>query len=145
MSNVPNPSKVEFVTVARADEVDEGSMFCVAVDGNPIMLSRIGGKIYAMDAVCTHYNGYLPRGELRTNYPDSSSYTVICPVHKAQFDAKTGKVVKNVSALLKLGTRKEATNLRTYEVEVANNNIVVRVPGRISRWAQPSSHFSFRS
>ncbi len=54
-----------FITVAREDEVREGSMFGVAIAGNPILLSRIGGKIYAMDAVCSHYYGYLPRGELR--------------------------------------------------------------------------------
>ena len=43
------------------DEIHEGSMFTVAVGGNAILLSKIGGKIYAMDAVCSHYSGYLPR------------------------------------------------------------------------------------
>lgn len=83
MSKLSNISGGVFVTVARADEVPEGSMFAVAIGGNAIVLSKIGGKIYAMDAVCSHYNGYLPRGELKANHPNPGSYTVICPVHKA--------------------------------------------------------------
>ncbi|MGA2666006.1 MAG: Rieske 2Fe-2S domain-containing protein [Nitrososphaerales archaeon] len=127
MSHLPQADGGSFVTVARADEVGEGSMFGVAVGGNAILLSEIGGKIYAMDAVCTHYGGYLPGGELKADHPGPGTSTVVCPVHKAQFDAKTGKVVKNVSGLLKLATHKEATDQRTYEVKVVGGNVMVKV------------------
>ncbi len=99
-----NQSKMapgSFVTVCKEDEVHEGSMFGVTVTGNPILLSKIGGKIYATDAICSHYNGYLPRGELKDR-------NVICPVHKAEFDVATGKVAKNVPWLIKSATHKEA-------------------------------------
>jgi nitrite reductase/ring-hydroxylating ferredoxin subunit len=111
-----------FVTVAKEGAVSEGSMYGVAVAGNAIVLSKIGGRIYAMDAVCSHYHGYLPKGELV-----AGSNTAICPVHKAQFDATTGKVLKNVPGLLKLATHKEATDLRTYEVQVVDGDVQVRV------------------
>jgi nitrite reductase/ring-hydroxylating ferredoxin subunit len=111
-----------FVAVAKLDQVSEGSMVAVAVAGNAIVLSKIGGKVYAMDAVCSHYNGYLPKGELV-----AARNTVICPVHKAQFDVTTGKVLKNVSGMLKLATRKEAIDLRTYEVQVVDGSIQIRV------------------
>ena len=39
----------------------------------------------------------------------------------------TGKVLKNVTVLLKLATHKEATDLRTYEVEVVDNSVRLRV------------------
>lgn len=120
MSTLSNVARGNFVTVAREDQIPEGSMFGVAVAGNPILLSKIGGKIYAMDAVCSHYYGYLPKGELR-------DHTVICPVHKAQYDINTGKVVKNVPGLMKLAARREATDLRTYEVEVVDNSVRVKV------------------
>jgi len=64
MSKVSNLSEGTFVPVAKEDEVREGSMLGVAVSGNPILLSKIGGIIYAMDAVCSHYYGYLPIGIL---------------------------------------------------------------------------------
>jgi nitrite reductase/ring-hydroxylating ferredoxin subunit len=122
LSNASELGQGNFVTVATEDEVHEGSMLGVAVAGNPILLSKIGGKIYATDAVCSHYYGYLPKGELR-------DHTVVCPVHKAQYDVATGKVVKNVSALMKLGSRREATDLRTFEVEVVGDNVRVKVSG----------------
>ncbi|MGI0090278.1 MAG: Rieske 2Fe-2S domain-containing protein [Nitrososphaerales archaeon] len=99
-------------------KVREGSMFGVA--GNPVLLSKIERKIYSVNAVCSRYNGYLPRGELR--HP-----VVICPVHKAQFDITAGSVAKNVPALMKYTTNKEATDLRTYEVETIAGNIRVMI------------------
>jgi hypothetical protein len=35
--------------------------------------------------------------------------------------------MKNVPALLKLATHKEATDLRTYEVEVVDNSVRIKV------------------
>jgi nitrite reductase/ring-hydroxylating ferredoxin subunit len=130
VSSLSKPVRGEFVTVARTDEVSEGSMFGVAVDGNAILLSKIGGKIYAMDAVCSHYFGYLPRGELKTGYLGNGQVhdrSVVCPVHKAQFEITTGKVVKNVPALIKYATHRNATDLRTYEVEVVDNSVRIKV------------------
>ena len=119
-----------FVTVAREDDIREGTTFGVAVGGHAIMLARIGGKIYAMDAVCSHFSGYLPNGELETEYlPDGKvkDNAITCPVHKAKFDLETGKVLKNVPALLKYATHKEATDLRTYEVEVVDKDVRLKV------------------
>ncbi len=120
MSNTPKTDQANLVTVAREDDIPEGSMFGIAVRGRPILLTKIGGKFYAMDAVCSHYYGYLPRGELR-------DHTVVCPVHKAQFDISTGKVLKNVPGLLKLATHREATDLHTYEVELVQGDVRIKV------------------
>ena len=73
-----------------------------------------------MNAICSHYNGYLPKGELR-------DHTVICPVHKAQFDVATGKVAKNVSWLMKSATHKEATDLRTYEADIVAGEVRLKI------------------
>jgi nitrite reductase/ring-hydroxylating ferredoxin subunit len=130
LSNLSKTTNSGFVTVALDDEVHEGSMLGVAVAGNAILLSKIGGKIYAVDAVCSHYNGYLPRGELKTgnlSNGEVNDHAIVCPVHKAQFEATTGRVLKNVPALLKLATHREAIDLRTYEVEVVNNSVRIKV------------------
>ena len=105
-------------------------MYGVAVEGKAILLSKVGGKIYAVDAVCSHYNGYLPNGQLNAAPSPGggvSGHAIVCPVHKAQFEATTGKVLKNVPALLKLATHREATDLRTYEVEVVDKSVRIRV------------------
>lgn len=120
MPNGPEPAQGGFVVAAKVNDVAEGSMVGSSVSGNPILISRIGGRFYAMDAVCSHLYGYLPRGELRGN-------TVVCPVHKAQYDINTGKVVKNVPALMKLASRRQATDLRTYEVNVIGDSVLIKV------------------
>jgi nitrite reductase/ring-hydroxylating ferredoxin subunit len=119
-----------FVTVTTEDEVHEGSMFGVAVDGKAILLSKIGGKIYAVDAVCSHYYGYLPKGQLNAVSPSDGAVNgnaIVCPVHKAQFEVTTGKVLKNVPALIKYATHREATDLRTYEVEVVDKSVRIKI------------------
>jgi len=109
-----------FVHVAKVDDVSEGAMVGSMVLGNPILISRIGGNLYAMDAICSHFYGYLPKGELKNG-------AVICPVHKAQYDVRTGKVVKNIPGMMKLaGGGRVASDLRTYEVRVVGDSILVK-------------------
>ncbi|MGP8124611.1 MAG: Rieske (2Fe-2S) protein [Nitrososphaerales archaeon] len=109
-----------FVVVAKANDVAEGSMVGSMASGKPILISRLGGKLYAMDAICSHFYGYLPRGELKGG-------VVICPVHKAQYDINTGKVVKNVPAVMRLASSKKASDLRTYAVQVVGDSVLVKV------------------
>jgi 3-phenylpropionate/trans-cinnamate dioxygenase ferredoxin subunit len=84
MSNDSESAREGFVVAAKANDIHEGSMVGSTVSGNPILISRIGGKFYAIDAVCSHLYGYLPKGELRGSI-------VVCPVHKAQYDIPQGR------------------------------------------------------
>ena len=119
-SNGSDSAPVGFIPVAKVNDISEGAMVGSMVSGIPILISRIGGSFYAMEAVCSHFFGYLPKGELRGN-------VVICPVHKAQYDARTGKVVKNVPGLMKLaGGGKLASDLRTFEIRVVGDSILVK-------------------
>jgi 3-phenylpropionate/trans-cinnamate dioxygenase ferredoxin component len=121
MSEVRGPAAddAHFVTVAKEAEVPEGSMFVVAVSGSPILISKIGGRIYAVDAVCSHMHGFLPRGKLEGR-------VVTCPVHGAQYDITSGEVVKNVGALMKRASRREASRLLMYEVQVASGEVRIK-------------------
>lgn len=67
-------------------------MFGIAVSGMPILVTRMKGKFYAMDAICSHLYAYLPRGQLSGNI-------VTCPFHDAKYDVTTGKVVENVAEM----------------------------------------------
>ena len=120
MADIPEAGLDGFVSVAKASQVSEGSMISVTVSGKPILIARSGGKFFAMEAVCSYVYGYLPRGELRGS-------AVVCPVHKAQYDIATGKVVKNVPVLMRLASRREATDLHTYEVKVLGDSLLIRV------------------
>ncbi|HLO21722.1 MAG TPA: FAD-dependent oxidoreductase [Sphingomicrobium sp.] len=57
------------------------------VGDDPILLSRLGGELYAIGGACTHYGGHLGDGIARGT-------TVRCPLHHACFDLRTGAVLR---------------------------------------------------
>jgi NADPH-dependent 2,4-dienoyl-CoA reductase/sulfur reductase-like enzyme/nitrite reductase/ring-hydroxylating ferredoxin subunit len=69
--------------VAAAD-VAEGSMMLGHAEGEPVLLARSQGKLYALGAVCSHYGGPLAEGTLTGD-------RVRCPWHHAQFCLKDGR------------------------------------------------------
>src|SRR5690348_17009845 len=82
MSDVPDG----FVAVANTADIQPGGMKCVAVDRARVLLANVDGRFYAISDICGHRNAPLSRGRL-------SGHTVECPLHFAQFDVRTGKLV----------------------------------------------------
>jgi 3-phenylpropionate/trans-cinnamate dioxygenase ferredoxin subunit len=71
---------------ALAAEVAEGELVGVLVDGRHVVVGRAGGRLYAIDGVCTHQYADLEHGTL-------SGERVICHFHGSTFDIRTGAVV----------------------------------------------------
>ena len=98
-----------FVPVASIADVPAGSMKCVAVDRNRVLLAHVEGRFYAISDVCGHRNAPLSRGKLE-------GHVVECPLHFAQFDVRTGKLVDGpVSA-----------DVAAYETRVEGDTIFVK-------------------
>ncbi len=55
------------------------------VANKPIVLTKVSGKVYAMDAVCSHEGGPLEDGNVE-------GYNLTCPWHYAVFDIRNAKV-----------------------------------------------------
>jgi nitrite reductase/ring-hydroxylating ferredoxin subunit len=77
-------SKNEFVEIAKVNEISDGKMKHVEVDGKELLIANIGGKFYAINDRCGHMNALLSMGNLTGN-------TVTCPFHGAKFDVTNGK------------------------------------------------------
>jgi 3-phenylpropionate/trans-cinnamate dioxygenase ferredoxin subunit len=88
--------------------------------GKKILVANIGGTFHAMDAVCSHMQGDLSKGKL-------AGSVVTCPRHGSRYDVTTGKVVGNVSSLIRITTGKVATDLKTYRVTVQDGSLFVEV------------------
>jgi ferredoxin-NADP reductase/nitrite reductase/ring-hydroxylating ferredoxin subunit len=95
--------------VANKQDLQEGGLLKVEPGGKPVVLSMVKGKVYAIDAVCSHEGGPLEEGTLE-------GYEVECPWHGSKFDVRTGEV-KNPPA---------ETPQLVYEVKVEYNDILVR-------------------
>ena len=79
-----NMAQNDFVEVAKVNEIPDGKMKHVEVDGKEVLVANIGGKFYAISDRCGHMNALLSMGNLTGN-------TVTCPFHGAKFDVITGK------------------------------------------------------
>lgn len=104
--------------IAKTVEFGDGSIKAVIVDEKPIMLSRINGEFYAVDAICPHKFGYLPMGQVNQS-------CIVCPAHAAEFDLKTGKLTKGLDPARTLN--KPITDLISYELKVENGEIMINL------------------
>jgi 3-phenylpropionate/trans-cinnamate dioxygenase ferredoxin subunit len=76
----------DFVRVARTYEIEPGQARLIDVKGRQIALFNINGEFFALDNICTHDAGSLTEGEI-------AGHEVICPLHGAKFDVRTGEVL----------------------------------------------------
>ena len=82
----------QFVDVADVNDVPEGKMKHVEVEGKEILLANSDGKVYAVRDRCSHNNAPLSMGTL-------NGKVVTCPMHGARFDVTTGKKIAEPMAL----------------------------------------------
>ncbi len=101
----------DFIKVADVNELKEGAMMQVEVDGEVICLAKVDGTICAFSDNCTHIGGPLNEGELE-------GYEVTCPWHGAQFDVRTGKVL--------CGPAQQ--DVPTYPVKVEGESVFISLP-----------------
>jgi len=75
-------------TIAVLDYADlkDGQMKEVSFDSGKVLLSRLGDKVHATSAFCTHYGAPLVKGVLTVDG------RVVCPWHGACFNICTGDI-----------------------------------------------------
>ena len=78
------PSK--FRPVMADEDLAEGEMKRVDVDGCRVLLARRDGKVHAIAEVCSHLGGPLAEGEF-------DGCTVKCPWHGSRFSIEDGRVI----------------------------------------------------
>lgn len=101
----------EFYKAAAIDDLDEGTLLGVEVDGEPVCLAKMHGAICAFSDNCTHISGPLSDGEL-------DGEVLTCPWHGAQFNIRSGKVLRGPAR----------SDIMTYPVRVDGQTILVGLP-----------------
>ncbi len=97
-----------FAKVASRSDIDEGQLMAVQADGHEIVLARVGGDVFAVDALCSHAHGYLDQGWLE-------GMTIVCPLHAGSFDLRTGAPVAAPCD----------TPVRAYRVKIEGDDILI--------------------
>ena len=93
-------------TSLKKNDLEEHKLVKVDINGNSIVLTNIGGRFYAMDAVCSHEGGPLEEGTLE-------DHTLTCPWHQGKFDIRTAKAFAETDWV---------TDLKSYPVLVDDRN-----------------------
>ena len=98
-----------FVAVARVSELSPGQMKWVAVDRERVVLANVDGAFHALRDVCGHKNAPLSRGKL-------VGHLIECPLHFAQFDVRSGKLVDGPVA----------ADVAVYEIRIEGGSVFVK-------------------
>ena len=93
--------------IAKVGDVREGDVIAVTLpSGHEVVLTKVGGQIYALDAICTHQEAWFDSG-----YVDRATLELQCPLHEGRFDIRTGAA-----------THEPAIDpIRAYELRVEGN------------------------
>ncbi len=75
----------EWTDVAADSGVTEGALTAVDVDARKVLLTRVAGKVCALENTCTHAGGPLNEGTVEDG-------EVVCPWHGSRFRLSDGAV-----------------------------------------------------
>jgi 3-phenylpropionate/trans-cinnamate dioxygenase ferredoxin subunit len=96
------------LSLTRFDELPEGEARVFDVNGESIVLCKVGGQVFAVENRCTHDDGPLGEGSLQ-------GHEIECPRHGARFDVRDGRVL----------CLPAAHPVRTFSVRVEDGQVFV--------------------
>jgi 3-phenylpropionate/trans-cinnamate dioxygenase ferredoxin subunit len=73
--------------ICKLGDIPENGMKSFDIDGDPVLVAKVNGDLYAIADTCSHALAYLSEGELLDDC------RVQCPDHGAIFDLKTGEAL----------------------------------------------------
>jgi nitrite reductase/ring-hydroxylating ferredoxin subunit/uncharacterized membrane protein len=101
----------EWVTVADEEELAEQETIRFEARGHVVVVARLDGQVHAFQEFCTHRYGPLSEGCFRDG-------SIVCPWHRSAFAVATGEVIEGPAKV----------DLRTFEVEIEEGKIKIRIP-----------------
>lgn len=95
------------MVVATLDDIWEGDMCSVMLDGLHLLLCNVAGVVVAFDNSCPHLGNPLSHGKLE-------GHVLTCAAHEWSFDVRTGE-----------GINPASTCLRRYPVRLEADRVLV--------------------
>ena len=99
------------IIAGKTSDITPGKMIKISVDGRDILVANINGEYCATDDSCTHSGASLSEGKLENEI-------ITCDWHGAEFDCKTGKLVKFPAKI---------RDLTSYKVSVESDDVFIEV------------------
>lgn len=103
---------MSWINVARLSDLTSDYPMACSVEGHRLALYLVDDAVYATSNICTHQLALLSDG-----YQENAE--IECPLHQGRFDVRTGKALCSPLTV----------DLATYEVEVREDEVWVRIDG----------------
>jgi 3-phenylpropionate/trans-cinnamate dioxygenase ferredoxin subunit len=98
----------EWTSVAQSGDIEEGGLRHVDIRGEPVVVARRGGDLFAFEGYCTHEECPLWEGEF-------VEHRIECYCHGSFFDIRTGEALVGPAVV----------SLETYPVREQDGEIQV--------------------
>ena len=102
----------EWIKVCESKELNNSQLINFDFNDKKILLTKIHGKVYAIDRICTH-----AYADLSTGFMNEDERTITCPLHMSSFKLEDG-VPQNLPA---------DEPLKTYKTEIRDKAVYVLV------------------
>lgn len=100
----------EWIKVCEVKELNNSQLVDFDFNDKKILISRLHGKVYAIDRICTH-----AYADLSTGFMNEEEETITCPLHMSSFKMKDG-TPQNLPAELPL---------KTYQTKIQDNSVYI--------------------
>lgn len=80
------------IPVMHVAGLPEGQMAACRVGGEEVLIANVDGQYYAVSNFCSHAGQRLSAGRL-------DGHRLICPLHRASFDVRTGAALSGPASL----------------------------------------------
>ncbi|MCY4539883.1 MAG: non-heme iron oxygenase ferredoxin subunit [Chloroflexi bacterium] len=105
-----------WVALCPSDELQDGQREVFGVDGVWIAVFNVGGRVYAIEDLCTHDGNVLAFD--RNDRPSPLvGHEIECPRHGGRFDIRNGKATRSPAEI----------DVRWFETRIEENLVQVQV------------------
>ena len=94
---VPTITKTTALSALTAPAIPEGEREILDGPEGPVLVTKVTGNYYAVDAKCPHLGLPMKRGKIST---EGGTPTITCNFHNSCFELETGKCTKWVTGAL---------------------------------------------
>ena len=88
-----------------------GKFIAANAGGEIVAVFNVDGEFYAISDTCSHAQASLSEGDL-------DGYQIMCPLHGAEFDVRTGKAL----------TFPATSPVESFPIEVEDGDLIVTIP-----------------
>ena len=99
----------DFKPAVATRELAEAQLKRVLVEEQPVLFLKLGGTVYALGAVCSHYGAPLNEGTIVDR-------TIECPWHASRFALEDGRVVQGPAC----------AGVPVYDCKVVNDQVQIK-------------------